>query len=206
MNKTHLKKKELELILQRLQSHPEPSPKLEQYTTPAGIAADILFIAYPDIVGKNVLDIGCGTGIFAIGAKILGAKKSTGIDIDEKALAVGDAYKKALGLDVEFNHCRISEFSGRYDTVLMNPPFGAQKKHKHADRDFLAKALELAPVVYSFHLLETENFVKDFVANRNAVITFEKRYKFPIPYMFKFHTKKLKMFEVVAIRIERKSL
>lgn len=205
MNKTRLKKKELELILQQLQSHPEPSPELEQYTTPAEIAADILFIAYPDIVGKNILDIGCGTGIFAIGAKILGAKKSTGIDIDEKAIAVGNAYRIALGLDVEFKICRISEFNKKYDTVLMNPPFGAQKNQKHADRVFLTKAIELAPVVYSIHLLRTENFVKNFVANLNAVITFEKRYKFPIPYLFKFHTKKLKRFEVVAIRIERKS-
>mgnify|MGYP001069265627 CR=1 FL=1 len=205
MNKIKLKKKELELILQRLRSHPEPSPELEQYTTPAEIAADVLFIAYPDIVGKNVLDIGCGTGIFAIGAKILGAKKSTGIDIDEKALAVGDAYRKALHLDVEFKLSRISEFNKKYDTVLMNPPFGAQKNQKHADRMFLKKALELAPVVYSFHLLETENFVENFVAKLNAAITFEKRYKFPIPYTFKFHTKKLKLFEVVALRIERKS-
>lgn len=36
-----------------------------------------------DISGKNVLDMGCGTGILGILASMKGAKKVTAIDIDE---------------------------------------------------------------------------------------------------------------------------
>ena len=45
--------------------------------TPAPIAADIIFTAYQwgDIENKTVVDLGCGTGIFSVGAVSMGAKK-----------------------------------------------------------------------------------------------------------------------------------
>ncbi|MDI6707617.1 MAG: METTL5 family protein [Candidatus Thermoplasmatota archaeon] len=200
-----IKKKELEKILQRIPQHPEPKPELEQYVTPASIAADLLFLAYSDIVGNEVVDLGCGTGIFAIGAKLMGARKCIGVDKDEKAIAVAKQICNALGLKkIKFEVCRIEDFKTKCDTVIQNPPFGAQEKQKHIDRIFIKKALELAPVVYSFHLTETKNFVKAFVESLNAGITFEKIYKFPIKYTFKFHRKEKLEFEVSLFRFERK--
>ena len=38
--------------------------------------------------GDNVLDAGCGSGILAIAAALLGAKKALGVDIDETAVEV----------------------------------------------------------------------------------------------------------------------
>ncbi len=38
--------------------------------------------------GRRVLDLGCGSGILAIAALLLGAEKAVGVDIDEKAPAV----------------------------------------------------------------------------------------------------------------------
>ncbi len=38
--------------------------------------------------GENVLDLGCGSGILAIGALLLGARRAVGVDIDDKAPAV----------------------------------------------------------------------------------------------------------------------
>ncbi len=38
--------------------------------------------------GQNVLDLGCGSGILAIGALLLGAKRAVGVDIDDKAPGV----------------------------------------------------------------------------------------------------------------------
>jgi putative methylase len=57
-----MKKKELEILLQKVPSPINPQPTLEQYTTPASIAADIIFIAHQfgDIYEKTVLDLGCG--------------------------------------------------------------------------------------------------------------------------------------------------
>lgn len=206
MNLTKLskiKKKELELLLQKIKPYPEPKPALEQYTTPAQLVAEVLFLAYPDLVGKKVLDLGCGTGRFAIGAKLLGARKSIGIDINERAIEIGRNFCSNLKLKgVEFRVCRVEDFNEKCDVVLMNPPFGAQLRH--ADRIFLKKALGLAKVVYSFHLLKTKKFIETFIRSLNAVITLEKRYKFPIPHMFEFHKKKVKKFDVFLLRSEVK--
>ncbi len=58
----------------------------------------------------------------------------------------------------------IDDFRENADTVIQNPPFGAQKAHrKDADRKFVEKALQVAPVVYSFHLAKTEEFLEQLV-------------------------------------------
>ena len=59
-----MKKKELEILLQKVPSFEKPVPHFEQYLTPAGIAADIIFTAHQfgDIENKTVIDLGCGTG------------------------------------------------------------------------------------------------------------------------------------------------
>jgi len=61
-----MKKKELEILLQKVPSFEKPVPHFEQYLTPASIAADIIFTAHQfgDIENKTVIDLGCGTGIF----------------------------------------------------------------------------------------------------------------------------------------------
>ena len=72
-----MKKKDLEIRLERVRPFKEPSAALEQYPTPATIASDILFSAYAngDVAERTVNDLGCGTGIFAIGDKLLDAEK-----------------------------------------------------------------------------------------------------------------------------------
>ena len=70
-----MKKKDLEIQLQRIQNFKDPDPALEQYMTPSVIATDILFDAYSkgDVEGLKVVDLGCGTGMFSIGSWLLGA-------------------------------------------------------------------------------------------------------------------------------------
>ncbi|MBO4763982.1 MAG: class I SAM-dependent methyltransferase, partial [Candidatus Methanomethylophilaceae archaeon] len=60
-----MKKKDLEISLQSLETFRNPKVRLEQYPTPSVIASDILFSAYAagDIAGKRVADLGCGTGL-----------------------------------------------------------------------------------------------------------------------------------------------
>ncbi len=43
-------------------------------------------LEYMDVEGKDVIDIGCGSGILGLSAKILGAKSVLLIDIDENAV------------------------------------------------------------------------------------------------------------------------
>ena len=85
-----MKKKDLEIALEKVRPFTDPDPGLEQYPTPATIAADIVFSAYAagDIEGMKVLDLGCGTGMFSIAAALMGAGMVVGYDISESALAV----------------------------------------------------------------------------------------------------------------------
>jgi putative methylase len=198
-----LKKKQLEIVLQHLKPMGKPSEVLEQYPTPAPIAADILWEAYGagDIDGKAVADLGCGNGIFAIGAALLGACRVVGIDSDVRAIEVAKDNARELGADSEFVHGDVESASGTFDTVLQNPPFGAQKKH--ADRPFIRKALELAPRVYSLHNADTQEFVEKMVLALGGACEPVKRFKFEIPYAFAFHRKPKETISVVLLRFQR---
>ena len=196
-----MKKKDLEIRLQSLETFRRPKVSLEQYPTPSVIASDILFSAYAvgDIAGKKVADLGCGTGIFAIGAYLLGAESVTAFDIDPEALGTAKENASSCGCEIEFVECDISQVSGRYDTVLMNPPFGSQ--NKHADRPFLAKAMEIADSVYSIHMAVTLDYIEKTAAASGRSVESHKTYKYEIPHTFSFHSKARKSVDVTAVNI-----
>jgi len=198
-----MKKKQLEMILQKIPTFEKPVINLEQYQTPAFIAADILFIAhqFEDIENKTVIDLGCGTGIFSIGAKILGAKKAFGVDIDKNCLKIARKYVKQNNLKITFINKDIDEIRIKCDTVIMNPPFGAQKSNKKADRKFIEKGFEIANVIYSLHLSKTATFIEKIVKSLKGEIDFYKNYKFPIKYTYNFHDKKVLNFDICLFRI-----
>lgn len=201
------RKKHLEMVLQQIPSHRSPKVHLEQYTTPADIAADVLWNAYSmgDIKDTKVVDLGCGTGIFAVGAALLGAREVVGVDVDPDAVETArmQASKMNLG-EVKFISGDVQSFSQSADTVIQNPPFGAQKAGmKNADRIFMKKAIETAPVVYSFHIRETEEFVEQFFGSLNGRVTCKFHYSFPIPKIYDFHQKERVNVDVVVLRVER---
>jgi len=195
-----MKRKELEILLQKIPPHPSPKVELEQYSTPAGIAADIIFEAHArgDVAGKTIVDLGCGTGIFAIGASLMGALETVGIDIDKDAVALAKKSAEELGADADFRVEDVEHFSGHYDTCFQNPPFGYQ--NRGLDRAFLKKAIEVAGTVYTFHHADAASYVEKTVAGK-GVVTGEQNYKFPMPYTYRFHTKKVKTVDVTLFRI-----
>jgi putative methylase len=197
-----MRRKELEIRLQKIPPNPSPKAELEQYATPAGIAADILFEAYAlgDVAGKRIADLGCGTGVFAIGAALLGASESLGVDIDGDAVAIAGECARALGAKVGFKTADVREFSGDFDTVFQNPPFGYQARR--LDRIFLAKALEVAKVVYTLHHAGASEYIGKFTAGIGCV-DFGQNYKFPMKHTYKFHSKPVKPIEVTLYRITR---
>lgn len=107
----------------------------------------------------------------------------------------------SLELNIDFVVGDVSSLSGAFDTVIQNPPFGAQKKH--ADREFIKKSLELAPRVYSLHNSGTETFVARMVEALGARCVPVKRFKFEIPYAFEFHRKAKETFSVVLLKFMR---
>ena len=198
---------DLERALQ--QAAPLPSPKafLEQYTIPIDVAAEILFLAAyvnDDIIGKTIVDLGCGSGRLAIGAALLGAKEAVGIDIDGSAVrkAKENAEKLSLGDRLDWIVGDIGVLHGKFDTALQNPPFGVQRRT--ADRRFLLKAMELASRIYSLHKGGETNraFIKRFIEANRGKVTSIFQMKFNIPRMFEFHTERKHEVNVDLYRIE----
>ena len=198
-----MKKKELEIFLQKIPDFEKPKPGLEQYVTPAGIVADIIFIAFQmgDIKNKIVLDLGCGTGIFSVGAYVAGAKKVTGIDSDEDAIKTAKKFADEKKLKIDFIVKDVKDVDILCDTVIMNPPFGAQKSNINADRRFIEKAFEKANVIYSLHLTKTVSFIEKMISSLKGNIDFTKDYYFPIKHSQPFHAKKVVFFDVTLLRI-----
>ena len=198
-----MKKKELEIFLQKIPDFKKPKPGLEQYVTSAGIVADIIFIAYQmgDVENKKILDLGCGTGIFSVGACVAGAKKVTGIDVDEDAIKIAKQFAAENKLKIDFIVKDVKDIDILCDTVIMNPPFGAQKSNINADRRFIEKAFEKAKVIYSLHLTKTVPFIEKMVSSLKGNIDFTKDYYFPIKHSQSFHAKKVVFFNVTLLRI-----
>lgn len=84
---------------------------------------------------------GCGTGVLSIGCAMLGAGFVTGFDIDDDAIAV--CKNNLDDFDIDFAdvvQCDVLKlcdddddsdgnrrFRKKFDTVVMNPPFGEIK-------------------------------------------------------------------------------
>lgn len=189
------------MALQRVKPFVRPRPTEEQYPTPATIAADMLFTAHAqgDISGLDVADLGCGTGILGIGAALLGAKRVIGVDKDGAALEMARENAALLEVEISLLQGDVSELEERVGTVVMNPPFGSQRRH--ADLPFLEKAMEIADVSYSLHNANTEEFLLHLVSRTGRRAEVLKRYKFEIPHTFAFHNKEKVDVEVLLLRI-----
>jgi putative methylase len=203
-----MKLKNLEMMLQRLGGFKKSRAALEQYQTPAPLAARLLFHALmkQDIEDRAVCDLGSGTGVLAIGAALLGAASVTGVEIDEQAVRAAEENARLLDADVTFVVADVQDPDlpariGSCDTVIMNPPFGAQKAH--ADRPFIDCALLLAPVTYSIFNAGSAQFVKAYTEGR-AEIAEKVGGTFPIKRTFAFHTKDVQEIEVEILRLIRK--
>ena len=193
-----MKKKQLEMQLERLMGFSNPSAEKEQYATPASVAADLLYRAYLHKDLESVCDLGCGTGVLAIGSALLGAS-AVGVEIDPVSLRIARENASLLGVDVEFIRGDVNSVSLRgIKTVVMNPPFGAQKASA-GDGAFLRKAVEIADVVYSIHNLGSEGFIRRTV--EPCTIEEIYRIKFPLRRCFAFHSKDVKTIEVELYRI-----
>lgn len=223
-----IRKLDLERFLSEVKPNPSPKANLEQYTITEKVAADILYLAAyanQDIVGKKVLDLGCGTGRLGLGAAFLGAKSVVGIDLDRETVAIALATAGNKGLKAKTNWVAgdIAAITGKFDTVVQNPPFGVQKRG--ADRKFLEKALEVGCSVYSLHnhprtderltrrlknsgaklvQVEASSFIERFAEERNGSVLAVYAFLMSIPHMFQFHTK-LRRDIIIDLYIIRKS-
>ena len=116
------------------------------------MVAEMLFKAKSDIKNKTVYNLGCGTGRFAIGSALLGAKSSHGIDIDRDLLDIAKEnmlhVQHLTGIQIN-NICHWQlrdalKLKDACDTAIQFPPI-------NTDVLLFIKALEIAKTVYSIH-------------------------------------------------------
>ncbi|WP_226006470.1 METTL5 family protein [Natrinema salinisoli] len=191
----------------------DPDASLEQYLTPAELAAHICHLArlQDDLEGR-VVDLGTGTGMLAIAASIAGADSVVGIDVDRDALELARGNEQTVAAAASGGTDRTLEwlrgdvtrhpFSTTDATVVSNPPFGAQRGNRHADREFLETASEIAAVSYTIHNEGSQEFVESFAGDEGGDVTHAFRAELPIAKQFDFHTETEETLEAEVFRIE----
>ena len=190
-----ISEKQLKILLFQVDGFISPKIHLEQYCTPPEIASNILtFIdrEYNDLRGKNILDLGCGTGILSIGSSLLGSN-TTSVDICIDALQIARENAFKLGVaNIDFVCSDMSidkpSFSSRkFDTVIMNPPFGT-KFNPGIDIQFLNAAIANSnTVIYSLHKRTTRKYILQYAHFKQLQAEVLAEIKFNIDKSFIFH-------------------
>ena len=165
---TGFPRKALDQLLRSIPDFPEPKPELEQYPTPPFAALQLLEHAWQagDLAG-SVADLGCGTGRLALGAAFLGAKV-VGVELDSGALEVARQAATGAELEVEWRCDAVENWTQQVDTIVMNPPWGAQRPG--ADRPFLRAALATAGSVWSLQPAVSDRFLRRYVEQLGGAV------------------------------------
>jgi putative methylase len=198
------------MLISSLKDIPDPKPKWEQYVTPSRIVCDILFEVNEahGLTGKHICELGCGPGPFALGAWILGSESVTGIDIDPDSIEVAKSNHSMLLEKLEpAPDGRVTFIQGdindpfpvksRFDMVFMNPPFGAQ--NKHADRPFIERAMDIAPICYSIHNGNSLDFLKKMSRSMDIKASIMWKEQLEIPARYYFHRKEKADIEILIM-------
>ncbi|XP_067649865.1 rRNA N6-adenosine-methyltransferase METTL5-like isoform X2 [Haliotis asinina] len=168
---------------------------------------------YDDIEDKLIADLGVGCGVLSIGAVMLGAGAVVGVDIDDDALQVCQQNMEEFEIEnidlvrqdirsLAENTCHLHK---KFDTVIMNPPFGT-KHNAGIDMEFLRAGLDLSSnAVYSLHKTSTREHITKKASDWNVDMEVVAELRFDLVNTLKFHKKKSVDIEVDFIRFCHKT-
>ncbi|MCI4447077.1 MAG: methyltransferase domain-containing protein, partial [Pyrobaculum sp.] len=120
-------KKELEIFVESLPTFRKPKLTLEQYPTDAAVVATAVWDAYMRGLLDAVLDLGCGTGRFALAAAAMGARRVLCIDVDPEALKTAKEAADAHGFHAVYflvADAPTLALQRKFAAAFQNPPFG----------------------------------------------------------------------------------
>ena len=186
-----------------------PRVSLEQYPTPPDLAAHVIHVAdlNGDVEGRTVVDLGMGTGMLALGAALRGPARVVGVELDRDAIETARDNRVRVGTKtpihwVQGDATRVPLCLEEPTTVVMNPPFGAQRGNEHADRAFLATAADLADVSYSIHNEGSREFVEAFAADEGGEVTHAFEATVTLDRQFEFQESDAEDITTEVYRIE----
>ena len=200
-------KKDLEIILENVKQFSRPKIELEQYITDSSIVAELVWLSYMrgEITDSKILDLGCGTGRFAIASALLGARLVICLDVDIDA--INDAKMNILNLGVDsiidliVADARHLPFKGSiFDVVFQNPPFGIQSR-RGMDIEFLKSAVKAGSRIYTIHKAETVDYVVRKVQEFERRVSVIGKRVINIPLMYSHHRKRIHKVEVVLLYV-----
>ena len=187
-----MRKRQLEIALSQLHHSPSPDIAFEAYDLDPNAATEILFIAekYQDIADRTILDLGCGSGILAIGAALLGGKEPFGIDINKESIETARENARNLKVHLDLVIGDIAAVRGGFDTSIMNPPFGTRRRG--TDIMFLQRALQHSKVTYSLHKMTkaSRQFLLRAIEKMGGRVDAVFELEIGIPRTYGFHTKR----------------
>jgi putative methylase len=199
----------LERRLSVVEGFREPRADLEQYATPADLASHVVHAAAMagDLEGRTVLDLGAGTGVFALGAALSGARRVVGVELDRAAVGTARGNERRVDPPTAVDWVRgdAARLPVRPDgptTVLANPPFGAHRGNRGADRAFLLAAAAVATVSYTVHNEGSREFVRALAADEGGAVTRAYGASLSVPRQFDHHADERRDLAVEVYRIE----
>jgi len=183
-----MRREELVRRLQSVPLPPSPSAPLEQVVTPAEAAADLLAALdrHVGLESRSVLDLGSGTGRLAIGAALLGAHPVTAVEVDARLVPIARAAARAVHANVTFHVSDVIDWDRGAEVVVMNAPFGAQRRH--ADRPFWDRAFSLAErAIGAFASSASRTFIARLALDRGAHVIEVEPVPWNLPRTFPHH-------------------
>jgi predicted RNA methylase len=142
--------------------------------------------------------------MLSVGAAILGAAHVVGLEIDEAAIRIFRENVEGFELtNIDCVQCDVVQScealfgeEKKFDTVLMNPPFGT-KQNAGIDMKFLKAGLKLARnAVYSLHKTSTREHIKKKAIEWKAKAVVVAQLRYNLPQTYKFHKKSTVDIEV----------
>ena len=136
-----------------------------------------------------------GTGMLTLCCLMHECKYVVSIEKDPDAIAVANLNLQNI-IDEQIFRSRVqiinsdlleSHFNFKFDTVIMNPPFGT-KSNSGIDGKLLCKAFTLADCVYSIHKTSTEevrislNFSSNFFSPLSSYRNWRRRTDLAVKY------------------------
>ena len=151
---------EITNFLKKIVTFSNPKISLEQYSLPNDLIAFLLILTQRDLYRRNVVDFGCGTGRFSLPIAKYFSNRVLGVDSDPRGLNQLQVSMKLLETRIDLLNSFIeflepSNWSSIFQTSIMNPPFGTQRRS--IDQVFLRKALKFSEVVLSIHKSNAES-------------------------------------------------